>query len=116
MARYNTTTPIAITSLDSKYEYLFKGRDMKVIYKAAMVQMDAMTDSERAAVDTKRYTWRSSDMYWRVAKRFYGDPRLWFVIAYYNKAPTEFHLDAGQDILVPISPRFILDKIGVQHV
>ena len=113
MARYDIQSPIALAKNDDRYEYLFKNRDVKIIYKTAMVEMNAMTDAERSAVDTRVYTWRSSDMYWKVAKRFYGDPRLRFVIAYYNKAPTEFHLTPGQNILIPATPRFILDKLGV---
>ena len=110
MARYNTTKPEALSKFDDRYDYLFENRDMKIIYMAAMNEMNAMTDADRSAIDTKRYTWRTSDRYWQVAKRFYGDTRLWFVIAYYNKAPTEFHLSNGQDILIPTNPRIILDK------
>jgi len=113
MARYDTTNPIALSKLDDKYDYLFENRDVKIVYMTAMNHMNAMTDAERSAVGTRQYSWRTSDRYWQVAERFYGDARLWFVIAYYNKAPTEFHLSNGQDILVPTNPNFILDKLGM---
>ena len=113
MARYDTTNPIALSELDEKYDYLFENRSNKIINMTAMKQINAMTDAERSAVDTRRYTWRTSDRYWKIAERFYGDPRLWFIVAYFNKAPTEFHVSAGQSILIPTSPRFILEKLGI---
>jgi len=113
MARYSTGYPMAMSSLDSRYDYLFENRDVRVVYTIAMKQMNEMTDADRASISTRRYTWRTSDRYWQVAERFYGDPRMWFVIAYYNKAPTEFHLSNGQDILVPSNPRIILEKLGL---
>ena len=113
MARYNTTTPSAITRSDERYEYLFENRDPKIIYKIAMREMNALSNEERKAINTREYTWRANDQYWKVAKRFYGDSRLWFIIAYYNKAPTDFHLQKGQNILVPMAPQVVLDKLGL---
>jgi len=113
MSRYNTNFPLAISAQDPRYDYLFEGRDTKIIYVLAMDQMNALSGADRRAISTRRYTWRPYDQYWKVAQRFYGDTRLWFIIAYYNKAPTEFHLKPGQDIFVPTSAQAILDKLGL---
>ena len=37
-----------------------------------------------------------------LAFQYYGDPKLWWAIAWFNEKPTEAHLKLGQLILVPI--------------
>jgi nucleoid-associated protein YgaU len=41
------------------------------------------------------------DRYWKLASRYYGDPKLWWAIAWYNQRPTEAHLKAGTKIFIP---------------
>jgi hypothetical protein len=49
-----------------------------------------------------RHIWTSKDMYWKLAAKHYGDSELWWVIAWFNKKPTEAHVALGDVIYVPM--------------
>jgi len=53
------------------------------------------------------------DRYFKLAHRFYGDSKLWWVIAWFNKKPTESHVDVGDLILIPTDLYQILNIFDV---
>lgn len=55
------------------------------------------------ADEIKRIThiWSSTDLYWKLAAKYYGDPEKWWVIAWFNKRPTESHCKIGDIIYIP---------------
>ena len=38
----------------------------------------------------------------KLAREYYGDPTLWWVIAHFNKMPTEGHVELGDMIYIPL--------------
>ncbi len=48
------------------------------------------------------HIWKSKDMYWKLAAQHYGDSELWWVIAWFNKKPTESHVKLGDIIQIPM--------------
>lgn len=50
------------------------------------------------------HTWGISDKFYKLSHKHYGDSKLWWVIAWFNKAPTEAHLKPGDkiDIAFPL--------------
>ena len=61
-----------------------------------------------AGIERVGYLWKSGDMYWKLAASFYGDAELWWVIAWYNKKPTESHIEIGDTIQVPMPLNTVL--------
>jgi nucleoid-associated protein YgaU len=63
-----------------------------------------------AIVSMKReqIIWGTGDKYWKLAQKFYGDPKYWWVIAWYNQKPTEAHVELGDIIFVPLPLERIL--------
>jgi nucleoid-associated protein YgaU len=53
------------------------------------------------AIKTISHIWTTGDRYYKLAHRYYGNPSMWWIIALYNKKPTESHLKKGQRILIP---------------
>jgi nucleoid-associated protein YgaU len=53
------------------------------------------------------HIWKYGDRYYKLAHEYYGDPKLWWVIAWYNKSPTEAHNSLGDTLYIP----FPLEKI-----
>jgi|TARA_B100000029_G_C17459633_1_gene918018 nucleoid-associated protein YgaU len=47
------------------------------------------------------HIWATGDRYHKLAHRYYKDSRLWWVIAWFNKKPTEAHVKNGDVIQVP---------------
>ena len=59
-------------------------------------------------VDNVRHIWKTGDRYYKLAARYYNRPELWWIIALYNKKPTEGHLAKGDIVLVPMPLEVIL--------
>ena len=36
-----------------------------------------------------------------MAAKHYGDPKLWWVVAWYNKRPTDAHYNIGDKVFIP---------------
>jgi nucleoid-associated protein YgaU len=54
-----------------------------------------------ARLDILTYVWSMGDRYYKLAYRFYGDSKDWWVIAKFNQKPTESHVKIGDIILIP---------------
>lgn len=65
-----------------------------------------------AVIERLPHVWKSGDMYWKLAAQHYNDSQLWWVIAWYNKRPTESHNKLGDVIQIPYPLSAILSYIG----
>ena len=59
------------------------------------------------------HTWTYGDRFYKLAHRYYNDVNLWWLIAWYNRAPTEFHLKAGDLIRIPTPIETIIDILDI---
>lgn len=57
----------------------------------------------------EEYEWKSQDRLYKLAQRYYGDSKLWWVIAHINQKPTDSHFQPGD--LVKIPTRETLDEV-----
>lgn len=48
-----------------------------------------------------KHIFASGDRLSRLAHKYYGDAELWWVLAWFNGKPTDFHCKIGDTILVP---------------
>ena len=55
---------------------------------------------------------RQGDRLDNLAYEFYGDPRYWWVIAWFNKKPTESHCSLGDIIRIPKPIGQVLTSLG----
>lgn len=58
-------------------------------------------------------TWGLGQRFYKLADKYYGDPQYWWVIAFFNKTPTEHHVAIGQVIQVPLPLTTFLNDIGL---
>ena len=47
------------------------------------------------------HIWSTGDRLYKLASKHYGEPDLWWIIAWYNGTPTEGHLKVGDAIYIP---------------
>lgn len=59
-----------------------------------------------------QHVWSLGDRYYKLASEYYSDPSLWWVIAFYNKKPTEFHVSLGETIYIPTPLETVLFYMG----
>ena len=67
----------------------------------------------RSMVASTTHIWSYGDRLYNLANQYYGDPRLWWVIAWYNGTPTEAHLIPGEPIEIPINIEQAIGALGV---
>ena len=99
-SRYNLRNKL--TNTKRFYKAYFRDRGVKKITHYNTPTM-GYPDPQTVADNITRiqHTWKSNDMYWKLAAKHYKDSQLWWVIAWFNKAPTESHLRPGDIIHIP---------------
>ncbi len=84
------------------YRQLRKSRDKEFkLIQYRTPTMDYPTMSERADIEVARHTWKVGDRYYKLAYDYYGQSTYWWVIALFNKKPTEGHVKIGDTIFIP---------------
>jgi len=111
MSRYNKTKILSNSS--EYYEPLRKSRDLKSVNQFATAKLHNLTIAERASLQRVAYTWKYGDRFYRLAHQYYGDERLWWVIAWYNAYPTEAHISPGNTLYIPLNIEKVLKLLRV---
>jgi nucleoid-associated protein YgaU len=98
-SRYNNTRPFA--NSEEIYDEFFADRDLNYIYQYRTGRLTQPTVTQRASLQGITHIWTLGDRLSKLAYQYYGDTRLWWVIAWYNGRPTEAHFDIGSRIIIP---------------
>lgn len=110
MSRYNTRKKAVNT--EEMYENILENRGVKRIVQYTTPILMCPSEEEELRIQTMEYVWKQGDRYWRLASQHYGDPSLWWVIAQFNKKPTEGHLEPGNTIKIPLNLEAVLGVLG----
>ena len=70
------------------------------------------TVGQRMSLTTNTHIWKYGDRFYKLANTYYGDVRFWWVIAWYNSAPTEASLITGDVIQIPVNLEKALKVLG----
>jgi nucleoid-associated protein YgaU len=97
---------------DEKYENKFEKRNTVSIQQFLTPKLKHPTVDQIANLTTVEVVWIEGDRYWKLASQYYNDPKMWWVIAWFNKAPTEQHLSIGDMVVIPLPLTKILDYFG----
>ena len=100
------------TNTNKLYDKVFENRGIKKLVQYRTPTLIYPTDEELRDIDRIKYTWRLGDMFWRLADKYYGDPKLWWVIAQFNKKPTEAHMELGEEIEIPLELSKVLGVLS----
>lgn len=95
------------------YKDLFDLRSVNFIKQYVTPIFDYPTPQEFASLDISSQTWKRGDKYWKIATDFYGSPDMWWVIAWFNRKPTEAHMKLGDTVLIPQPLERVLFFFGV---
>ena len=90
------------------YEHILDDRDVRFIRHWDTPTMRSPTVEQLRALTGIQHTWAVGDRYYKLAAEYYGSPQYWWVIAQYNKRPTEAHLTVGDLIYIPLPLETIL--------
>ena len=105
VSRYDATNIFLNT--EEEYQQKFKERNTKFISQFATPNLSHPTIDEIASLDIVNHTWTTGDRFWKLSGQYYGRPDLWWVIAWFNRMPTEGQVKLGDVVAIPLP----LDKI-----
>jgi len=94
------------------YKELLDKRGVNFIRQYETPRMGAITVEETINLTSMEHIWSSGDRLYKLAYKAYGDSKYWWIIAWYNKAPTEAHLKLGDLIYIPIPLERVLSYYG----
>ena len=96
-----------------EFEGIFEERDVKHIDQFPTPTLRHPTQRNINSLTRIGHTWKLGDRYYKLAHEHYGDANMWWVIAWYNKRPTEAHVKVGDTIIIPLPLDKIIRYLGV---
>ncbi len=98
------------TNKDDNYRRVFfENRGIKETMQYETAVLDYPTNEELAAFQNVSHFWTATDKLWKLSSQYYGTPGMWWVIAWYNKKPTEAHFNVGDVIYIPLPLEAVLE-------
>ena len=114
MAYRRYTERDIILNDDEQYRRQFyKGKDLESLSHYETPELAYPTPEEIEDLDIITLTWSTGTRLFKLADRFYGDPTLWWVIAFYNQKPTDAHYKIGDIVSIPTPIERVLRIIKV---
>lgn len=111
MGRYSKQKPF-VNRLEA-YRFLREGRHSPIgIRQFPTTKLKNPSVTERRLVETATHIWSYGDRYYNLASQYYGNPRYWWVIAWWNGRPTEADVNKGQAIYIPLNLQATLKILG----
>ncbi len=95
------------------YSEHFEERGVRHIQHYGSARMYHPTAEERSRLEVDRHVWKSGDRFYKLANRYYGNAKYWWILAWYNLAPTEAYINTGDIISIPISLSSIMQLLGM---
>ena len=109
MSRYGKAK--IVDNKEDFYSPILEERDIKTVVQMETVMLHNPTVAERTRIRTNRHVWKYGDRYYNLANQYYGDPELWWIIAWYNGYPTEANVPIGAVLSIPLSLEQIIQVL-----
>mgnify|MGYP001256007819 FL=1 len=90
-----------INDNDGYKKELFYDRDVKQIIQYDTAEINYPTLEEINTLSSTQLVWGATDKLYNIAQAYYQSPQYWWVIAWYNRKPTEAHFNVGDIYYVP---------------
>ena len=103
---------VFVNDKEAYKRFLKKSRGLEQITQYSTPKFEYPTALDRANFETISHVWTTGDKFHKLAGQYYSDPKLWWVIAFYNQKPTEFHVKLGDIVFIPVPLETVLFYIG----
>ena len=95
------------------YKTLFFNRGVNFISHHQTPDFDYPDDLLLAELSIKEEVWKTGDRMFKYAHTEYGDVNYWWVIAFFNKKPTDSHFELGDVVYIPHPLESVLEFLEV---
>ena len=97
-----------VTNQEELYEEFFEKRNVTRITHYRPPNLPPITVQIASEFTRQRHVWKLGDRYYSLASKYYGDPKLWWTIAWFNGKPTEATLKQGDVLYIPLEVQRLL--------
>ena len=95
-----------------KNEELFDNRGIEKLTQYTTPKFKNPTDDDINSIDFFLYSFKDGDRLFKLARKFFNDPSLWYIIALFNRKPTEAHIAIGEKIKIPVNIAKAIEVLG----
>ena len=119
-SRYDDS--IELLNDEESYKSYFRDRNrppgvyssgVKHIIHYATPELRHPSEFEINNLQSTPHLWNRGDKFYKLAYQYYGAAKYWWIIAWYNRTPTESHVDVGNIIYIPQPFEKIMQYLGV---
>ena len=103
---------IVLRNKNEQYKEMFENRNVSFIRHYDTPILDHPDDGDVDSLAIIQHLWSVGDRYYKLADKHYNLSKYWWVIAWYNQAPTEAHLMPGDIIYIPLPLERVLSTYG----
>ena len=103
-----------VTHTDDERDETLSSRSRKKIRHYTTPKLRNVSAKLRKSLIENQHIWAHGDRYWKLASKYYKNPKYWWVIAHYNLKPTDSHCKMGDIILIPQPLDKVLKYLGHQ--
>lgn len=96
-----------------QFRELFEKRDVSYINQYVTPKFNDINTEEFSKIQIATHIWKAGDRLYKLSYEHYNSAELWWVIAWFNKKPTESHFTIGEKVYIPKPINKILELIGV---
>ena len=89
------------TNFTKKYSDIFIKRNIGFVEQYMSPRQEEISSDDISGLTIVTHLWSVGDRFYKLADEAYSDPSLWWVIAWFNRMPTEAHVKIGWIINVP---------------
>jgi len=110
--RYTNSQLLTTSTDDTSLKEVIENRGLKTVQHYNTANLRYPTTEEINSFVIVKHTWKSSDKFWKLSSTYYGDPKYWWVIAWFNQKPIEALVNVGDVLSIPQPIGDVLGTLG----
>lgn len=95
------------------YEEILEKRGLRKINHFKTPKLRHLSPAQIRRLNRLTHVWTVGDRFYKLAHKHYGNSKYWWVIAWYNKRPTESHVQLGDLVFIPQPLEDVLRYLGI---
>ncbi|QDP51336.1 MAG: hypothetical protein GOVbin630_34 [Prokaryotic dsDNA virus sp.] len=96
-----------------EYQEILDKRGVSDIMQYSFDRLTPLTYDNLEGVTIETEVWSPASRFYKLAHKYYGDSRYWWIIAYFNGTPLETDLTRGQDVFIPVPLDMVLAALEI---
>jgi len=100
-------------NVEDEYEKLREKRNTVFLKQFATANLKHPTVAQITNLNIVNHVWVEGNRFWKLAAQYYNRPDMWWVIAWFNRMPTEAQVKIGDIVAIPLPIEKILDYLEI---